>query len=136
MHNWQKKLSEYDLFWPNFFSEPFFLILFHTLHQRCKNVWTHKQRLCKFFPSLGEISSKLYAFLSGKGVMLWFCAVWVRFIAVYLFHILLSLSKEVRLRLLIKGSYFAHSSLILHPVYILRCFVANSLLWQPKQFFR
>ena len=44
--------------------------------QRWKNVQACKQRLCKFFPSLGKICAKFYAVLSRKWVMLRFCASW------------------------------------------------------------
>ena len=62
--------------------------------QRCKNVWTHEQCLCKTVTSLGKIHAKFYAVLLWKGVISQFCAVQVIPMTVNLCYVYLSLLKR------------------------------------------
>ena len=55
--------------------------VFTSFYQRCKNVRTCEQCLCKMFPCSGKILAKIFAVLSPKWVMLRFRTFWWHFLA-------------------------------------------------------
>ena len=96
------------------------------------------------YPSFGKIHRKLYAVLSRKWVMSWFCAfalsgkvLWLLWLSYLSFTLKRSKTKFTSIIIVSEDvwqSYLAHPSPILHPVYTLWCFVTNLLLVQFTHF--